>query len=137
MSSYGFSTAVPYDYDEAVQRTTAALASEGFGILTEIDVKATLRKKLDVDFTRYVILGACNPPMAYRALQAETEIGLLLPCNVIVYETTEGGTTVSLINPMEAMSMVDNPNLHAVATEVTTKLRRVAQLLTQGEPAAA
>lgn len=136
MRSYGFSTAVPYDYDEAVRRTTAALASEGFGILTEIDVKATLKKKLDVDFARYVILGACNPPMAYRALQAETEIGLLLPCNVIVYETADGGTTVSLINPMEAMGMVDNPNLHAVATEVTAKLRRVAQLLTQGEPAA-
>ena len=119
-------------YIHAPLRTTAALASEGFGILTEIDVKATLRKKLDVDFTRYVILGACNPPMAYRALQAETEIGLLLPCNVIVYETTEGGTTVSLINPMEAMSMVDNPNLHAVASEVTAKLQRVAQALTKG-----
>lgn len=137
MSHYGFSNTVPYDYDEAVRRTTAALANEGFGILTEIDVQATLKKKLGVDFQRYVILGACNPPMAHRAFQAETEIGLLLPCNVIIYENAEGGATVSLINPMEAMSMVDNPDLRVVASEVTAKLQRVAEALIQGEPAAA
>jgi uncharacterized protein (DUF302 family) len=117
-------------YQEAVKNVTAALKGEGFGVLTEIDVKATLKKKLDIDFRPYVILGACNPPLAYRALTAEREIGLLLPCNVIVYEQDDGSTVVSALNPMVALGVVDNPELEDVAAEVTKKLRWVIETLT-------
>ncbi|MCP4147530.1 MAG: DUF302 domain-containing protein [bacterium] len=100
------------------------LKKEGFGVLTTIDVKETLKKKLDVDFKRYTILGACSPPNAYKALQAEEDIGLMLPCNVIVYES-EGGTTVSLIKPNAAMGMIDNPQLKEVAAVVENKMEKV------------
>jgi uncharacterized protein (DUF302 family) len=124
-SSYGFGRSVDMSYEEAVERITAALKGEGFGVLTEIDVQATLKAKLGVDFRRYVILGACNPPLAHRALSAEREIGLLLPCNVIVYEQDDGQTVVSALNPMVALGVVDNPALADVAAEVTQKLKGV------------
>jgi uncharacterized protein (DUF302 family) len=126
---YGFSKSVDVPYEEAVEKVTAALKGEGFGVLTEIDVKATLKKKLDVDFRPYVILGACNPPLAHQALSAEREIGLLLPCNVIVYEDDDGTVVVSALNPMVALGVVDNPQLEGVAAEVTEKLQRVVQSL--------
>ena len=120
---YGISRELDLDYDEAVSKITAALKEVGFGVLTEIDVKATMKKKLDVDFRRYVILGACNPPFAHQALSAELEIGLLLPCNVIVYETETGGSVVAVLNPMVAMSVVGNSTLDEVAAAVTVKLK--------------
>lgn len=120
---YGFSKNVNLSYDEAIQKTTEELKKEGFGVLTEIDVKETLKKKLNVDFNKYKILGACNPPIAHKALQNEMEIGLLLPCNVIVYEN-EGKTTVSAFNPMTMTKIVDNKELQEVAEEVQTKLLR-------------
>ncbi|MDP2688577.1 MAG: DUF302 domain-containing protein [Deltaproteobacteria bacterium] len=129
MSRYGISRKLECGYDEAVERARAALAKEGFGVLTEIDVKAVLKKKLDKDFRRYVILGACNPPLALKALTIETEIGLMMPCNVIVYENDEGGATVSAVDPVVAMSMIDNPALALAAKEVREKLERVLQSL--------
>jgi len=113
-------------YEEAVERVTAALKAEGFGVLTEIDVKATLKKKLDVDFRKYVILGACNPPLAHRALSAELEIGLLLPCNVIVYEE-DGGSVVSIVDPISMLGVVESAELEPVATEARARLERVAK----------
>jgi len=128
--SYGLRTELSIPYDQAVDRVTVALKSEGFGILTEIDVKSTLRKKLDADFRRYVILGACNPPLAYRALQAELDVGLLLPCNVIVYEEGEGAV-VSIIDPLTMVGVSDNPALGEVAQEARAKLQRVVDKLKQ------
>jgi len=122
---YGFSTAVPLPYEEAVERTRAELAKEGFGVLTEIDVRATLRKKLDVDFRPYVILGACNPPYAYQALQAERDIGLLLPCNVVVYAGDEPGTSVvAAMDPEAALKLTGNAAIEALASEVRVRLER-------------
>ena len=115
-------------YDAAVEKVTAALKEEGFGVLTEIDVKATLKKKLDVDFKRYVILGACNPPLAYQALQNEPDIGLLLPCNVIVYET-DAGSLVNIIDPLSMLGFVNNPALDPVAEEARKRLERAAAAL--------
>ncbi len=115
-------------YDAAVEKVTAALKEEGFGVLTEIDVKATLKMKLDVDFKRYVILGACNPPLAYQALQNEPDIGLLLPCNVIVYET-DSGSLVNIIDPLSMLGFVKNPALDPVAEEARVRLERVAAAL--------
>ncbi len=129
MSRYGISRKLECGYEGAVERARAALAKEGFGVLTEIDVKATLKKKLDKDFRKYIILGACNPPLALKALTIETEIGLMLPCNVIVYENDEGGSTVSAVDPVVAMSMIDNPALALAAKEVREKLERVLQSL--------
>ena len=129
MSSYGISKKMNSNYEETVEKVRDALSKEGFGILTEIDVKATLKKKLDKDFRKYIILGACNPPYAYKALSAEEEIGLLLPCNVIVYENDEGGSTVSAIDPMVAMAMVENSTLKDVAAEVRGKLVRAINSL--------
>ena len=103
--------------------------AEGFGILTEIDVKATLKEKLDVEFKPYVILGACNPPLAYKTLQAEEQIGLMLPCNVVVQEAADGGSVVAALNPLVAMQSVSNPELEPTAREVTDKLRRVIEAL--------
>jgi uncharacterized protein (DUF302 family) len=121
-------------YEEAVEQVTAALKAEGFGVLTEIDVKATLKKKLDVDFRRYVILGACNPPLAHRALSREPEIGLLLPCNVVVYEDEGGrGSVVSIVNPMTMMGMGIAADLSDVAAEADAKLRRVLAAIQVGE----
>ena len=127
--SYGLTAKLSVPYDEAVDKVTAALKSEGFGILTEIDVKATLKKKLDADFRRYVILGACNPPLAHRALQAELDVGLLLPCNVIVYEEGEG-SVVSIIDPLTMVEVSDNPALGEVAQEAKARLQRVVDGLT-------
>lgn len=127
---YGLRVKVPLDYDEAVDRTTAALKQEGFGVLTTIDVKQTLKQKLDADFRRYVILGACNPPLAYRALQAETDIGLLLPCNVIVYEAGATQSVVAAMAPMPTIGLVgENPGLASVAREADERLRRVLKSL--------
>ena len=129
MAAYGISKTLSCSYDEAVEKTREALAAESFGVLTEIDVQATLKKKLDKDFRKYIILGACNPPYAFKALTAETDIGLLLPCNVIVYENEGGGSTVSAIDPIVAMGMVENPALEDVAKEVREKLVNVIKSL--------
>ncbi|OIO19456.1 MAG: hypothetical protein CO029_04995 [Candidatus Magasanikbacteria bacterium CG_4_9_14_0_2_um_filter_41_10] len=121
--SYGFTTQVSGSFSSVIKKTKQALAAEGFGVLTEIDVKATLKEKLNVDFDNYVILGACNPPFAYKALLAEPEIGLFLPCNVIVYEQ-KGVVHVSAINPVVAMSMVESNDLEVVALQVSEKLKK-------------
>ncbi len=127
---YGFKTTLSdTDYDDAVQRVTDELKKEGFGILTEIDVRATLRKKLDVDFRRYVILGACNPELAHRALESETHIGLLLPCNVVVQEAADGGVIVSIADPRAMFALVDNTDVAPVAEEATERLHRVFDAL--------
>ena len=126
--TYGISKQVAAGYDETVANVTEELKKEGFGVLTTIDVRDTLKKKLDVDFPRYVILGACNPPFAHRALQAEEQIGLLLPCNVIVYEK-DGKTTVSAFDPMAMTKLVDNPAVGALAAEVKARLERVIAAL--------
>ena len=128
-TEYGFSRRVNMPYELAVEKITSALKEEGFGVLTEIDVKATLKKKLDVDFRRYVILGACNPPLAHKALSSELEIGLMLPCNVIVYDSEDGGSVVSAINPMAALGVVDNAALLDVAEQVTEKMLRAVDSL--------
>jgi uncharacterized protein (DUF302 family) len=127
---YGITTTLNLPYEEAVAQTTAALKAEGFGVLTEIDVKATLKKRLDADFRRYVILGACNPPLAHQALTNELEIGLLLPCNVIVYENDEGGSVVSAMDPGVVLGrVIQNPNMESLATQVTAKMHRVINSL--------
>jgi uncharacterized protein (DUF302 family) len=126
---YYFSTTVKGSFDAAVQKVTEALKTEGFGILTEIDLKATLKKKLDVDFYNYKILGACNPPFAYKALQAEDKIGTMLPCNVIVQEKVPGKVEVSAVDPVASMLSIENEDLHEIATEIRVKLQKViAQL---------
>lgn len=123
-SKYGFSKTIDLPYAEAVEKTRAALKDEGFGVLCEIDIKEKLKEKLGVDFRNYVILGACNPPLAYETLQHEINIGLLLPCNVIVYE--EGNrTVVSAVDAAKLVSIVGNPNLESTANQVNDKLRRV------------
>lgn len=121
---YGLSKVVSLSYEEAVETVTEELKREGFGILTTIDVKETLKNKLDVDFNKYIILGACNPPFAHKALLAEEQIGLLLPCNVIVYEK-EGKTIVAVFDPISMTNMVENESLKIVAEEVAAKLQRV------------
>ncbi|MBP1653453.1 MAG: hypothetical protein H6Q28_9 [Bacteroidetes bacterium] len=121
---YGLSKTVALTYEQAVEKVTAELKKEGFGVLTTIDVKETLKAKLNVDFPRYVILGACNPPFAHKALQAEEQIGLLLPCNVIVYEK-QGTTVVAAFDPMVMTAVIDNPGMHPVAKEVRDRLDRV------------
>jgi uncharacterized protein (DUF302 family) len=128
MSHY-FSKTVDFSFDEAVARVTEDLKKEGFGILTEIDVKQTLKDKLNVDFRRYRILGACNPPFAYKALQAEDWIGLLMPCNVVVQERPDGTVEVAAVDPLASMSAVDSPSLRDVAGEVREKLRSVVDSL--------
>lgn len=123
---YGLSTTVDLPYEQAVDRTREALGKEGFGVLTEIDVKATLKKKIDVDFRPYVILGACNPPLAHKALSAELDVGLLLPCNVIVYAADEPGrSVVAALDPVEALSLTGNERIRPLATEVRERLERV------------
>lgn len=127
--SYYFTTAVSMGFDEAVEAVTEALGKEGFGVLTDIDVQATLRKKLDVDFRKYRILGACNPSFAHKALQLESHIGTMLPCNVIVQERHDGRTEVSAINPLESMKAVANAALEEIADEVSQKLIRIIEQL--------
>lgn len=122
---YGFATTVALPHAVAVERTKEALATQGFGVLTEIDVRQTLRNKLGVDFRPYVILGACNPPLAHEALTAELDLGLLLPCNVIVYEGDEPGTSVvAAMDPVEALSLTRNDTIVPVAHEVRQRLER-------------
>jgi uncharacterized protein (DUF302 family) len=127
--SYYFSKTLEMPFDEAIARVTDVLKGEGFGVLTEIDVKATLKKKLDVDFRNYRILGACNPPFAHRALQEEDKIGTMLPCNVIVQQVDEGVVEVAAIDPIASMQAVENPALGDVAMQVRAKLRQVVESL--------
>jgi uncharacterized protein (DUF302 family) len=127
--AYYNSKIVSYSFDETIIKVTEELKKEGFGVLTEIDVKETLKKKLDVDFRRYKILGACNPPFAYKALQAEENIGVMLPCNVVVQEKENNSIQVSAINPMESMQAVKNDSLGEVALEVSERLKRVLENL--------
>jgi uncharacterized protein (DUF302 family) len=126
---YGLKVSVDLPYAEAVARTTDALKTQGFGVLTTIDVQQTLKAKLDRDFRKYVILGACNPPLADRALHTELEVGLLLPCNVIVYETAPGTSVVAAMAPLSALGMIDNPDLIGVAREADQRLRSVLTAL--------
>lgn len=123
---YGFTKKTDLAFDAAIERVTETLKAEGFGILTTIDVKDTLKKKLDVNFKKYTILGACNPSFAHQALQAEEEIGLLLPCNVIVYEQ-EGKTVVSGFDPMTMTRIVENPSIKQIASEVRERVRRAVE----------
>jgi uncharacterized protein (DUF302 family) len=125
--SYYFSKIIDLPFSKAIEKVTEELKNEGFGVLTEIDVKATLKKKLDVDFRRYKILGACNPPFAYEALKAERMIGTMLPCNVIVQEAEDGKTEVAAINPIASMQAIQNPSLAQIANEVQAKLKKVIE----------
>ncbi len=127
--SYYFSKILSVGFDDAVQRVTEALAKEGFGILTQIDVKNTLEKKLGVEFRNYRILGACNPPLAYEALQLEDKIGTMLPCNVVVQELEKGRSEIAAIDPVASMMAIDNPRLRAAAEKVREKLRTVVDAL--------
>jgi uncharacterized protein (DUF302 family) len=127
--SYYFGKTLEASFDESVGRVISALKREGFGILTDIDVKATLKKKLDVDFKEYRILGACNPPFAYQALQAEDKIGTMLPCNVIVQQRGAGQVEVAAIDPIASMKAVENPKLADVARQVQAKLKKVIDSL--------
>lgn len=129
MSYYINKTLKNISFEEGIDRITASLKNEGFGILTEIDLKATLKKKLDVDFYNYKILGACNPGFAYKALQAEDKIGTMLPCNVIVQEKITGEIEVSAVDPMASMQAVENTSLGALAKEVRTKLENCINTL--------
>jgi len=124
---YYFSKVVTLSFDDAVEKAMAELKKEGFGVITEIDVKQTLKKKLDVDFKRYRILGACNPPFAYKALQVEDKIGTMLPCNVIVQEIEGGRVEVAVIDPVASMQAVANPALKDVAEKVQAKLKKVIE----------
>lgn len=128
MNELGFRVSLRLGYESAIEKVTEALKAEGFGVLTKIDVKETMKMKLDIDFRRYAILGACNPPLAYRALSARPEVGLLLPCNVIVYEE-EKGTVVSIVDPLAMFQFVDAPELEPVAAEARQRLQRVANAL--------
>ncbi|HLW49013.1 MAG TPA: DUF302 domain-containing protein [bacterium] len=123
-TAYGFGTSTRLPYDETVARVRALLQEEGFGVLTEIDVKKTMKQKLDADFRRYVILGACNPRLAHRAFQAELEIGLLLPCNVVVYEDGDH-SVVSVMDPLAALRIAGNETLQPIAQEARAALERV------------
>ena len=125
VKKYAFSTVLDTSYEDAISKVTNALKEEGFGVLTEIDVKATLKKKLDKEFRKYVILGACNPPYAKRSLEADLDVGLLLPCNVIVYETDEKKAYVAAINPISALEVIQSQELKGIAAEVSEKLKRV------------
>lgn len=127
--SYYFVKNLISSFEKAIADVTEELKKEGFGILTEIDVTATLKKKLDVDFPKYTILGACNPPFAYKALQAESKIGTMLPCNVIVQQLADGTIDVAAVDPLASMQSIQNPELQGIAEEIQLKLKKViAQL---------
>ncbi len=127
---YGFERHLAHaTFEEAVEKVTVALKREGFGVLTQIDVKDTLKKKLDVDFRRYMILGACNPSLAHQALTVDPQIGLLLPCNVVVQEAPQGGVIVSIADPRSMFTLVKTPALTPIVDEADTRLRRVASAL--------
>jgi uncharacterized protein (DUF302 family) len=137
-TGYGLQVTLDVPYDEAVAQAADALKAQGFGVLTTIDVKQTLKAKLDREFRKYTILGACNPPLADRALHAELEVGLLLPCNVIVYETTPSTSVVSAMAPLAALGIIpDNPTLAEVAREADQRLRRALSALEQPQTALA
>ena len=125
---YGFSKTVDMPYEQAIEKVTLELKKEGFGVLTSIDVKETLKQKINVDFKKYAILGACNPPIAHRALQEEEELGLLLPCNVVVYEKDDK-TRVSIFDPMVMTWIMENDQMKPIATEVQEKLQRVLKAI--------
>jgi uncharacterized protein (DUF302 family) len=125
---YGFSKTVDMPYEQAIEKVTAELKKEGFGVLTSIDVKETLKQKINVDFKKYAILGACNPPIAHKALQEDEELGLLLPCNVIVYEK-DGKTRVSIFDPMVMTWIMENDDIKPIATEVQERLQRVLKAI--------
>lgn len=127
--SYYFSTITNCSFEEAVQRTVESLQKEGFGVLTDIDIQATLKKKLDVDFKKYRILGACHPTSAFKALQAEDKIGTMLPCNVIVQELSAGKTEIAAVNPIASMMAIENQQLAEIAAEITQKMERVINRL--------
>ncbi len=127
--SYCFSTVVNSEMDPAIKKVTQALQAEGFGILSEIDVKATLKKKIDVDFRPYVILGACNPAIAHKALLAESKIGTMLPCNVVVQEIEAGRIEISAVDPIASMSAIANPDLGPILGEVRAKLKKIIDSL--------
>ena len=127
--SYYFNKTVDMSFDEAISKVTDELQKEGFGILTEIDVTATLKKKLNVDFHKYRILGACNPPFAYKALQAEPRIGTMLPCNVIVQELDSGEIEVAAVDPLSSMQAIQNKALQPIAEEIQAKLKKVIDQL--------
>lgn len=127
--TYYFSKTLDVDFDEAVRRTVEGLKQEGFGVLTDIDVKDTLKKKIGVDFGRYRILGACNPRLAHEALQEEDKIGTMLPCNVVVRESVDGKVEVAAIDPIASMMAIDNPRLGKIAGSVREKLQRVIDRL--------
>jgi len=129
MAPYYFDKTLELSFEQAIERVTEELKKEGFGILTQIDVQETLKKKLDVDFRPYRILGACNPPFAYQALQAEDKIGTMLPCNVIVQEIGEGKTEVSAVDPVASMAAIDNPSLREIAGQGRERLRQVIERL--------
>lgn len=128
-TQYGFGKSVSYAFDEAISRVTQALQAEGFGILSDIDVAATLKKKLDVAMPPYRILGACNPPLAHRAIEAEPSIGLLLPCNVVVRQDAQGKVQVEFMDTDAVLKLVDKPAIAALATEVRQRLERVMHAL--------
>ncbi len=125
--TYYFSKIVDDNFDDAIERVTARLADSGFGVLTTIDVSATLKKKIDVDFQRYTILGACNPGFAYKALRAEDKIGTMLPCNVIVQETADGKVEVAAVDPMASMMAIQNETLGEVASQVQGMLKNIIE----------
>ena len=127
--AYYFSKILNLSFDRAVTKVTEELKKEGFGILTDIDVQATLKKKLDADFRKYLILGACNPPFAYKALQAEDKIGTMLPCNVVIQELAEGTIEVAAIDPVASMQAIENPDLKGIAEQVREKLKKVVDTL--------
>ena len=126
---YYFNTVLECSFDDAIERVTDELKREGFGILSEIDVQAALKKKLNVDFKKYRILGACNPPYAYQALQVEEKIGTMLPCNIIILENDAGEIEVAAIDPIASMQAIENPALEEIAIEVQAKLKRVVDRL--------
>jgi len=127
LKEYAFSTVLETSFEDAVDRIKDALKEEGFGVLTEIDVKTTFKKKLDKDFRKYVILGACNPPFAFRTLETDLDVGLLLPCNVIVYETDEKKAYIAAINPVSALKVINKENLKQIAKEVSGKLEKAIE----------
>jgi uncharacterized protein (DUF302 family) len=129
VASFGIQKTLDMGFEDALAKVPEALKAEGFGVLTEIDVQQTLKKKLDVDFRRYRILGACNPPFAHKALQNSLDVGMLMPCNVIVYEADDGRTVVSAVDPMQTMAAQGDPEMRPLAEAVQQKLQKVVESL--------